>query len=824
LGILVRAPVILEDARWEAVRAGGNVKFRRGTRLLFLASVATVVSSALTPAAATGSGTSAQRGELFASPGSTTGAAAAAALPAGFQDLVVWSGLTNPTAIAFAPGGKVFVGLKGGVIEEWPSISATNPIVFTDLSTEVDDFWDRGLLGLAVDPQFGTAGHDYVYVLYTYDAPPNRSAPVWNDVCFGSPNGPGATTDGCVVTGRLSRLPVNSDGTAGPEQVLIGSEWCQQFPSHSVGHLAFLPDGSLLVSGGDGANFNSVDYGQKGGTITNPATGQPYTPRNPCGDPPGGYGVANTSPTGRGGSLRSQSLRRPTGEPTLLNGTLLRVDPATGDGLPGNPLYDPADPSANRGRIVAYGLRNPFRFTIRPGTSETWVGDVGQDTWEEVDRLGSPTPPSPVNFGWPCYEGAAQLAGYTPLDQCTALYADTNNPASLPYFTYKHGRDVATGDGCQTSNGSVISGISFYDGGDYPAAYDGALFFGDHSRNCMWAMLPGANGLPDPGNVQPFVVDPSSRPVDIETEPASGDLFYVSHEGGQIRRIHYFAGNQPPIAVATASPTYGPLPLTVDFDGTDSSDPDGTIASYSWNFGDGTSATGRQPSHTYTSRGPFQATLRVRDNQGKATTSQPIAIDAGNTPPDPVIDAPAPTLEYAAGEEIAFSGNASDQQDGDLTGSSLVWTLIVHHCTDAGCHRHVIGTVGTGTGGSVSAPDHAYPSHLELQLTATDSGGLSTTTSVTLQPRTVLLTFQTLPVAGLRLTVDSTTQSTPFTITTIAQSNHSVTAITPQKYRRKHYVFVSWSDGGAADHDITAPMSPKTYTAAYVKRRRATAG
>jgi hypothetical protein len=96
----------------------------------------------------------------------------------------------------------------------------------------VQDFWDRGLLGLAVDPGFGSAGHNFVYVLYTYDHNPVGNPASWGDTC---PTPPGATTDGCPVTGNLSRIPVDpTTGVAnGAEQPLItddDDEWCQQFP------------------------------------------------------------------------------------------------------------------------------------------------------------------------------------------------------------------------------------------------------------------------------------------------------------------------------------------------------------------------------------------------------------------------------------------------------------------------------------------------------------------------------------------------------------------------------------------------------------------
>jgi glucose/arabinose dehydrogenase len=67
-----------------------------------------------------------------------------------------------------------------------------------------------------------------------------------------------------VVTGRLSRLQAAGDVMTGTEQVLV-TDWCQQFPSHTVGDLGFGPDGALYVSGGEGASFTGVDFGQLGG-------------------------------------------------------------------------------------------------------------------------------------------------------------------------------------------------------------------------------------------------------------------------------------------------------------------------------------------------------------------------------------------------------------------------------------------------------------------------------------------------------------------------------------------------------------------------------
>ena len=307
-------------------------------------------------------------------PQSGLGPAVASTLPTGFRDSVVLSGLVNPTVLQFAPDGRIFVGQKNGVIKVFQSLTDTSPVTVADLSTKVDDYWDRGLLGMALPPNFPT--DPYVYVLYAYDAPIGGTAPTWNDGC---PTPPGPTTDGCLVSGRVSRLQISGNVMTGSEQVLV-NDWCQQFPSHSIGTLLFGRDGYLYVTGGDGASFNNVDYGQYGATYAGDQA-------NPCGDPPGAVGTALSPPGAEGGALRSQSVRRTDG-PATLDGTVLRIDPATGAGVPGNPFFSSSD--ANARRIVAYGLRNPFRITQRPGTDELWIGDVGWNTWEEINRVVAP--------------------------------------------------------------------------------------------------------------------------------------------------------------------------------------------------------------------------------------------------------------------------------------------------------------------------------------------------------------------------------------------------------------------------------------------------
>ena len=224
----------------------------------------------------------------------------------------------------------------------------------------------------------------------------------------------------------------------------------------------------------------------------------------------------------------------------------------------------------------------------------------------------------------PATKETADKAAYDSLNLniCENLYGQPNADTK-PYFTYNHTAKVVAGESCTTGSSS-ISGLAFYKGGPYPDEYDDALFFADHSRRCIWVMEKGTNGRPNPGQLKTFVAN-AENPVDLQIGP-NGDLFYVDFEGGTIRRIQYTAANpnQPPVARATANPTSGAVPLTVNFDASGSSDPDGDTLTYEWDLdGDGAydDSTSSQPTHTYNTAGDYQVGLRVTDSKGHPTPS-----------------------------------------------------------------------------------------------------------------------------------------------------------------------------------------------------------
>jgi glucose/arabinose dehydrogenase len=454
---------------------------------------------------------------------------AATWLPYPFAEVTVVAGLTGPTVVRFSADGRIFVAEKRGTVLAFDGLDDAEPDLVVDLSGAVSSMADRGLLGLALDPGFPTV--PWLYVLYTYDAPPGGRAPTWGDAC---PDPPGANVDGCVVSARLSRFQVGPDNTViGTEEVLLSDNWCQQFSSHSIGTVAFGPDGALYVGAGDGANFrqdngawDGADFGQLGGSAGSP------TPANPCSDPPVPAGGSQTPPQAQGGALRSQDLRTP-GDPVSFDGAILRLDPATGEALPDNPLS--GGPIADDDRVIAYGLRNPFRFFVHPRTGEIWIGDVGWNTWEEIDRIAAPADAVVENFGWPCYEGAERQPRYdaVDLDVCEDLYQDPEATAP-PFFAYRHGAPPDPAH-CGTGPTAAITAVAFYLGGGYPRRYDGALVFADAFRSCIWTMLAGPGGLPDPGRIATLAAGAGS-PVQVEIGP-DGDLFYVDLSRGEIRRI-----------------------------------------------------------------------------------------------------------------------------------------------------------------------------------------------------------------------------------------------------------------------------------------------
>ncbi len=567
-------------------------------------------------------------------------AAHAHTLPPNFTDQIYLEGWQQATGLVWGPDEKLYVWEKAGrvwVVEDGKRHD--HPLV--DISEEVGDWRDLGLLGFALDPDFTNNGHIYLLYAVDYHHLTNFGTAAYD---------PNANEYFHDTIARLTRYTADKNKDFhevihGSRHILIGESISTGLPvchqSHSTGSLVFAEDGTLLISNGDGASYENVDAGipQSGSSNTALVDGI-ITPAEDC------------------GAFRCQLINSHSGK-------ILRIDPATGDGISSNPFFDPAAPRAPRSRVWAMGLRNPFRFTLRPNTGDTdpaaadpgtlLIGDVGWGAWEELNVCNAPG----QNFGWPLFEGLQQQGDYLATGE---LNLAAPNPlfglpgCSLPFFRFAellvqeaavplwpnpcdinqevspqphravHTRPVIdwahdsfgparTGilvsgtaevaelgePGCpvigEPFGGSSATGGVWYTGTHFPASFHNTYFLADFSG----------------GWIRQVILDKSDRPVEVrEFQPHAGavvslaqgpdgKLYYINYDDkGQavIRRISYVT-NAPPTIVAYATPIYGTLPLTVQFSSAGTSDPENQPLNFQWDFGDGFTSNNPSPSHTY---------------------------------------------------------------------------------------------------------------------------------------------------------------------------------------------------------------------------------
>lgn len=389
-----------------------------------------------------------------------------------------------------------------------------------------------------------------------------------------------------------------------------------------------------------------------------------------------------------------------------LNGKILRIN-TDGTGPADNPFYN-GNPSANRSKVYNYGLRNPFRFWIREDGT-VLIGDVGWLSFEEINTGRG------KNFGWPCFEGEGPEARYSAqLPSCAGLPAAQVTP---PLYSYPNILPPE-GEGASITLGPVYTGTA------YPAQYQGNIFYSDYPQRFIRRVILNGNGGFQ--SSEDFATDVNS-PVFL-TEGPEGDIYYSDFENGNIYRIKFTSGNTPPAAVIEANPTSGVSPLNVTFSAAGSTDREGDALTYSWDFGDGGTATGVQATHLYTSATPqtFTATLSAQDSAGGTGTAS-VAITIGSTAPTvSLTTTPAPGT-VRPGDVVTYSATASDVEDGALQPAALHWNVLLKHND----HIHTVSDLN-GAGGEFTVEDHdAFGTFSYLiKLVATDSSGLQTAREV----------------------------------------------------------------------------------------------
>ena len=548
--------------------------------------------------------------------------------------------LLHPTSILFNADGKGYITLKRGIVRVLDTTGVLLPSPLLDISEEVVGDSDHGLVSMALDPNFEKNG--YFYLLYSVDR--------HHLLYFGTPEyDPSFTIEKQATIGRITRYQADktTDYTTtlpASRKVLVGKDIADlSFPilmsSHGLGTLQFGEDGTLLASCGDAGSFQAADLGSSEHTYFEQALAD---------------GIIREKDNV--GSFRSQLVDN-------LAGKIIRIDRNTGAGVPSNPFYDAANPTAPKSRVWSLGFRNPFRFILVPETGshspmagqpgDLYVGDVGSGRWEEISLVKE----GGQNFGWPLFEGFG--GGWEFWPHRTPNYDAPNNsltPCENDFFSFqelfKEEREDQEYTFINPCDKSLIPS-------DIPTFV--------HTRpviawsNTLWnkptrAEIPAFDSLGRavPGKMSEIGIDAaefdgfSSMPGVFYTEGEFPEelhhSLFVSDFSGWIKTFHFdeqdqlidvnnfmdrdtgivdlelntkdgclyyihfnthsvnkicFGGTPPPIAAFQIDQQFGISPLSVQFNGTASYDPTNLDITYEWDFGDGTFSTDPNPKHIF---------------------------------------------------------------------------------------------------------------------------------------------------------------------------------------------------------------------------------
>jgi glucose/arabinose dehydrogenase len=758
----------------------------------------------------------------------------------------------------FAPDGRLFVSEQAGKVRVIKN-NALLATPFLDITSQVDSAGERGVFGIAFDPNF--ASNHYVYIYYTAKTPTPHN--------------------------RVSRFTANGDiAMAGSETVIIDLTPVGVSTFHNGGAIHFGKDGKLYISTGEANISDNADSFQN------------------------------------------------------LLGKILRIN-ADGSIPSDNPFYNTA--SGSNRAIWALGLRNPYSFSVQPGTGRILINDVGENSWEEINEgiAGS-------HYGWPNTEGPTSNPNYR-----------------SPIFAYPH--DMNGIGGC------AITGGTFYnpDVAQFPGPVMGRYFYTDYCNGTI-------RYLTEAGTPSLFALGISS-PVDLKVS-SDGSLYYLARgSGGQsgdfrsntgvVSKISYVATQPPPpgndvslsdlewvsatngwgpverdrsngeqgsgdggaitldrVTYAKGLGTHAPseiiynlggnytnfisdlgidgevdtrgsvtfevwadgvkifdsglqkgsyLPLSVNLNVTgrqqlrlvvtdgatdgvfsDHADWAGarltktavpnpmittdpvsqTVAlaqpvtfqcgatgagplSYQWQGNErdiyqATSSSYTIPSTVVGNDGDRYRCI-VSNSYGKTTSNEATVTIGSNQSPTARILTPQAGTLYKGGDTIRFSGEGTDPEDVSIGHALFTWEVVFFHDT----HTHpFLGPLTNISGGQFQIPTIGETSTnvwFRIYLTVKDSFGATNTTFVDIFPQKSTMMFATNP-AGLQFTLDGQPRTAPLAVEGVVGMNRTLGVVSPQTVNGTTYFFNSWADGvSTPTRTITTQASNTTYTANF---------
>jgi uncharacterized repeat protein (TIGR03806 family) len=371
----------------------------------------------------------------------------------------MWPNITfnAPIYMAQAPGDAAhwYVVERGGTVKLLATTATTNADVKTVVTIPVNASVEGGLLGMAFHPSWQT-NHE-MYLSYTRDDRAGDPAPPSS---CGVPN--------AFFTSAIARFKSNDAGQTyapNPDEILTVGK---PFGNHNGGNIQFSPiDGMLYASFGDGGS---------GG--------------DPCGD----------------GQALGVKL-----------GKILRIDVNAPAGKYNVPPDNPFVATAGAdGAIWSYGHRNPWRYSFDKSTGDLWVGDVGQDTYEEVDHVQKGG-----NYGWNTCEGFQKYGS-------AAACATPGN--SDPVIDYKHGND----------GNCVIGGYIYRGAAAGLAGLVGTYVFGDNGSGNIWSLTYDATNKA----VKTVIANAPGGQLVSFAQGSDGEVYTIRQDG----QIHILTpqGTPPP--------------------------------------------------------------------------------------------------------------------------------------------------------------------------------------------------------------------------------------------------------------------------------------
>lgn len=573
-----------------------------------------------------------------------------ATLTPSFEKVALDENTSNPMELTIADDGRVFYIDRNGAVR----IIKENGSVLTAGTVPVYTGQEFGLLGIALDPDFAT--NNWVYLYY-------------------SPTGSESID-------RISRYTMSGDtlqlntATTILDVPTQRNECC-----HAGGSMEFDNDGNLYLATGD--NTNPFDSG--------------------------GYSPIDERP-----DRSAWDAQRTSGNTNSLNGKVLRITPKADGGytVPAGNLFDEAADTQQKTRpeIYAMGFRNPFRIGLDEQNNNLLVADYGPDAgsvsatrgpngrveWNVLDEPG--------NYGWPyCvgnntpyndYNFASSTAGAT--FNCSAPVNDSPNntgltnlpPAKAAVIWQSNNASLTGTPEIGASGAPMTSGTYSYDPDldsdrKWPAYFDSKAIWADWNNNRLFTVQMNEAGT-NYTDINRFLSNlPMQRPHALQFGP-DGALYMIEWGSGfngnntdsGVYRIDYVEGNRAPVARATTNRTSGPAPLTVEFDGSASFDPDtgdATGLTYAWDFtGDGTTdATTPTASFTYTTAGNYTARLTVTDVDGRTGTTN-IDITVGNTAPSVELVLPKDGGFFDFGDYVNYEVVVTDAEDGEIDCDDVV--------------------------------------------------------------------------------------------------------------------------------------------------------